>query len=98
MWFATIQLHKDDIFWKFVVWNDGSKLNIFGNDGRPYVRHSVNTQLDQNYAQKKTVKCGGSSVMVWGCFTASGVASLVRIDWKPAGEMYKDRHPAELFE
>jgi hypothetical protein len=33
-----------------------------------------------------TVKHGGDSIMLWGCFSAAGTGRLVRIDGKMNGE------------
>lgn len=87
--FAKQHQQKDAKFWDLVVWSDESKFNVFGNDGRPYVRRPPLTELSPRYT-KKTVKHGGSSVMVWGCFNASGVGPIVKIDGKMTGVMYKD--------
>lgn len=61
--FAREHLQKDSKFWELVVWSDESKFNVFGNDGRPYVRRPPLPELNPRYT-KKTVKQGGSSVMV----------------------------------
>lgn len=87
--FAKNYFQKSSRFWNLVVWSDESKFNVFGNDGRPYVRRPPLKELDPRYT-KKTVKHGGSSVMVWGCFTASGVGPIVQINGKMTGEMYRD--------
>lgn len=87
--FATDHLAKGLNFWNLIVWSDESKFNVFGNDGRPYVRRPPLKELDPKYT-KKTVKHGGSSVMVWGCFTAFGVGPIVKIDGIMNGEMYKN--------
>ena len=39
---------------------------------------TANKQLNQKYT-KKTVKYGGSSIMVLRCFIASGVGPLIKI-------------------
>ena len=69
------------------MWSDESKFNVFGNDGKPYVRRPPLQELNPKYT-KKTVKHGGPSVMVWGCLTSSGVCPIVKIDGKMTGEMY----------
>lgn len=61
--FAHEHWRKDSQFWKMIVWSDESKFNVFGNDGRPYVRRPPLKELDKKYT-KKTVKHGGSSVVV----------------------------------
>jgi len=69
--FAREHVQKGPNFWNMIVWSDESKFNVFGSDGKPYVRRPPNKQLDPKNT-KKTVKHGGASTMVWGCFTASG--------------------------
>lgn len=89
MRFAKEHLYKSPNFWNLVVWSDESKFNVFGSDGRQYVRRPPLKELDPKYT-KKTVKHGGFPVMVWGCFTSSGVGPLVQIHGNMTGEMYKD--------
>jgi len=72
-----------------IVWSDECKFNVFGSDGKPYVRRSPDKQLDPKYT-KKTIKHGGASIMVWGCFTASGVGPLGKIEGIMNGEMDRD--------
>jgi len=84
--FAREHIQKGPNFWNMIVWRDECKFNVFGSDGKPYVRRSPNKQLDPKYT-KKTVKHGGASIMVWGCFTASGVGPLGKIDGIMNGEI-----------
>ena len=85
--FATEHIQKGPNFWNMIVWSDESKFNVFGSDCKPSYR-PPNKQLDPKYT-KKTVKHGGASIMVWGCFTASGVGPLVKIEGIMNGEMYR---------
>lgn len=89
MAFAKEHLRKDVNFWKLIVWSDETKFNVFGNDGKPYVRRPPLQELNPKYT-KKTVKHGGSSVMVWGCFTSSGVGPIVQIQGNMTGIMYRE--------
>jgi hypothetical protein len=36
-----------------------------------------------------TVKQGGGTIMLWGCFSAAGTGSLVRIEGKMNGAKYR---------
>jgi transposase len=77
--FANDYKSKDAGFWNKVIFTDESKFNLFGSDGRIMVWRKPNTQLEiQNTVP--TVKHGGGSVMVWGCFSAAGVGKLAFID------------------
>jgi hypothetical protein len=55
--------------WRDVLWSDESKYSLFGSDGIHYVRRPVGKRFDYRY-QIPTVKHGGGSVMVWGCFSS----------------------------
>lgn len=61
--------------WKKVLWSDESKFEIFGNKRKIYVRRKVNERFSKNCIVP-TVKHGGGSVMVWGCFGDSRVGIL----------------------
>ena len=64
--------------WKKVLWTDESKFEILGSSGRIFVRRRVGERmLPQCVAS--TVKHGGGSVMVWGCFAGSRVGDLFRV-------------------
>lgn len=67
--------------WSKVLWSDESKFNLFSSDGIKYVRRPKNKRNDVRY-QVPTVKHGGGNVMVWGCFSRSGVGPLVKIEGK----------------
>jgi len=86
---AKEHIQKGPNFWNMITCSDESNFNVFGSDGKPYVRRPPNKQLDPKYT-KKTVKHGGASIMVWGCFTASGVGPLVKIEGIMNGEMDRD--------
>lgn len=77
--FAKKYKKEDQTFWNNVLFTDESKFNLFGSDGRVNVWRRPNEELKQKNL-RATVKHGGGSVMVWGCFSAAGVGSLVFID------------------
>ena len=54
---------------------------MFGSDGKTYVRRKVNTRYEMKHL-KPTVKHGGGTVMVWGCFSYAGVGKITIIDGK----------------
>lgn len=72
--------HKDWTVedWKQVLWTDESKFEIFGQKRRIYVRRGPSEKMHPDTVTP-TVKHGGGSVMVWGCFSYAGVGDLYRI-------------------
>ncbi len=55
------------------------EANLFLSDGRTMVWQKPNEEL-KKLNLHATVKHGGGGVMVWGCFSASGVGNLVFIE------------------
>ena len=53
--------------WNMVHFSDESKFNLFGSDGKSFVRHK-NGECLSPQCVRKTVKFGGGSVMVWDDF------------------------------
>ena len=81
--------NKDMDFWKYVLWSDESKFNLFGSDGKVMVWRSPKEEHDPK-CTVPTVKYGGGSVKVWGCCACHGVGNLVFINGNMTGDMYKD--------
>lgn len=74
--------------WRKVLWSDESKFEIFGSKRKIYVRRRKN----EKYARDcivPSVKHGGGSVMVWGCFAGSQVGDLMKVDGILNKEGYK---------
>lgn len=82
--------------WKRVLWSDESKNNLFGSDGRRFVRRPAGKRFDKKYT-RPTVK-HSASVMPWGAFHYGGVVPLVWVGEVAAqfdrttmnGEVYLD--------
>lgn len=87
--FAQAHIHWTTDQWKKVVFSDESKFNLFKSDGPSYVRRPVGSRLNKKYIIP-TVKHGGGSIMVWGCFSAFGVGPLHRIEGHMDRFMYRD--------
>ncbi len=77
--FARKHLDDPQDFWENTLWTDETKVELFGRCVSHYIWRKSNTAF-----QKKniipTVKYGGGSVMVWGCFAASGPGRLAVIN------------------
>lgn len=62
--------------WRNILWTDESKVVMFGGKGsRSYVRRPQNSEYNPKYTTK-TIKHGGSSVMIWACFSYYGVGPI----------------------
>ena len=87
--FAKTHVGWTEKDWKKVLWSDESKFNLINSDGIPYVRRPPNTRFDPKYTIG-TVKHGGGNVMVWGCFSWSGVGPLRRVEGIMEQVQYRD--------
>lgn len=61
--------------WRHVLFSDETKVNRIGSDGKTYVRRPVGKEFNPKYTTT-TVKHGGGSVMVWGCFSHNGTGPI----------------------
>ncbi|KAF9760563.1 Transposable element Tcb1 transposase, partial [Nosema granulosis] len=64
-----------------------SKFNLFYSDGKVSVWRKPGTGLTLKNLSP-TVKHGGDSIMVWGCFSYQGVGKLVFIKGKMNSKNY----------
>jgi hypothetical protein len=53
-----------------ILWSDKTNIELFGLNTKRHVWRKPGTIL--------TVKHGGGSIMLWGCFSAAGTGRLVR--------------------
>lgn len=74
--------------WKSVLWTDESKFEIFGSKRRQFVRRKPGERF-KSKCIAPTVKHGGGSVMVWGCFSFEGVGELFKINGIMKKEQYR---------
>lgn len=73
--------------WKKIIWTDESKINVFGSDGIMYSWKKERSKPAERDVIP-TVKYGGEKLLFWGCFCASGVGELVRIDGIMNSDVY----------
>lgn len=65
--------------WNNVLWSDESKFEVFGCKRRTFVRR-MQGERSLEQCTVPTVKHGGQSIMVWGCFGNGKVGDIHRVD------------------
>ncbi|KAG2470015.1 TCB1 transposase, partial [Polypterus senegalus] len=87
--FAKRHLKDSQTMRNKILWFDETKIELFGVNARHHVwRKSGTAHYQANTIP--TVKHGGGSIMLWGCFSAAGTRRLVRIKGKMTAAMYRD--------
>ncbi|KAI5615079.1 hypothetical protein C0J50_3304, partial [Silurus asotus] len=67
--------------WSKVHFSDESKFDLFGSDGKHYVRRQTGERLNP-----KCVK----NLMVWGMFSAAGVGPLIQLHGRVNANVYQN--------
>lgn len=75
--------------WNNVLWTDESKFEIFGSRRHVFVRRSAGERATEQCIVP-TVKHGGGSVMIWGCFGGTVVGDIVKIEGILKKEQYRN--------
>ena len=75
--------------WKKVLWSDETKIELFGLNAKRYVWRNPNTAHRPEHTIQ-TVKHGGGSIMLWGCFSSTATGKLVRTEGKMDGAKYRE--------
>ena len=70
------------------LWSYETKIELFHLNAKRYVWRKPSTaHLPSNTIP--TVKHGGGSIMLWGCFSAAGTARLVKTEETINGAKYR---------
>ncbi|KAG2469917.1 TCB1 transposase, partial [Polypterus senegalus] len=87
--FAKRHLKDSQTMRNKILWSDKTKIELFGVNVRRHVWRKPGTA--HHHANTiPTVKHGGGSIMLWGCFSAAGTGRLVRIKGKMTAAMDRD--------
>ena len=73
-----------------ILWSDEIKIELFGLNAKRHVWRKP--------GNIPTVKHGGSSIMLWGCFLAARTGRQVRIEGKMNGAKYRETLDENLFQ
>ncbi|KAG2456454.1 TCB1 transposase, partial [Polypterus senegalus] len=86
--FAKRHLKDSQTMSNKILWSDETKIELFRVNARRHVWRKPGTAHHQSNIIP-TVKYGGGSIMLWGCFSAAGTGRLVRIKGKMTAAMYR---------
>ncbi|KAK3574095.1 hypothetical protein QTP86_002852 [Hemibagrus guttatus] len=86
--FARKHLDDPQDFWENTLWTNETKIELFGRSVSHYVWCKSNIAF-QNKNIIPKVKYGGGSVIVWGCFAASGPGRLAVINGTMNSAIYQ---------
>jgi len=82
---------------KSMIFSDESKFNLQNSDGNTKVWRKPGTGLERKNING-SLKFGGGSVMVWGCFSYYGTGELTFIDVKMDAPYYCNLLSSKLFQ
>ena len=92
---AKKHLKKPFWFWKKVIWSDEKKFELMNSRRRVIVYRKPNQRYNLKFT-KPSLKHGGGSVMVWGCFSWHGMGAIHLIKGKMTQHVYRDILTDEL--
>ena len=91
--FAKRHIGKDCLFLSRVLWTDKTKIELFGYNNVSHVYRETGKAFLPKNTVPYTVKHGDASLMLWGCFAASGIGGFGKID---GGIMNKEKYDGTI--
>ena len=80
-----------------ILCSDKTKIELFGLNAKCHVWRKPGTA--QHLANTiRTMKTGGRSIVLWGCFSVAGTGRLVRIGGKMNRAKYREILDENLFQ
>ena len=76
-------------FWEKLIWSDKTKVELFGKNTATSVWRKNGT-ANKKHNTIPTVKFGGYSIIIWGCFSSKGTSEFQVIRGRIKGSMYRE--------
>ncbi|KAG1926439.1 hypothetical protein F2P79_024896 [Pimephales promelas] len=87
--FARERMDDPEEDWENIMRSDETKIELFGKNSTRRVWTKTNAELRPKNTIP-TVKHGGGSIMLWGCFSTKGTGKLIRVEGRMNGAMYRE--------
>ena len=77
-------------FCEKVIWSDETKVELFERNTATSVWQKKNGTAVKKLNTVPTVRFGGGSITIWGCFSSKSTGELQVIHGRMNGSMYRD--------
>lgn len=94
--FAKRYIEESDAFFHKILWSDETKIELFPSNGPSYVWRPRGKAFEERYTVP-TVKHGGGSIMMWGCFSRAGPGDICVIEGRMDSIKYQEILDQNLF-
>ena len=87
--YAKGNIEKPEAFWNNVLWNDKTKMLLFGHQQRRYIWR----KNGEDFGEKNnlpTMKHGGQSIMLWGCVATGCTGNIVQVEGRMKSTKFQE--------